>query len=233
MRNIDFKSALTYDYDTKYSCEKSGCDSICRCGVIKNERVTYVDFKLAVAEIYEQYFGHDLAAKRNNTINSVLYGITNEIDYYTIDRILRINKIYNGKCWDINVVSGYYGEEIGEVYLDESTSKTISSQLSESFDIDDISERIEYLLKLEYGYILPELIIRKYELITIKKSDIIFGDYKHHQKVLSKNTDYYSDSKYDLARGVVIRSGDKYRLVDGYHRCSSSLNNDVIVLNAY
>ena len=177
LRN-DFKYMVSYDYDTIYSCEESGCneEGICRCGHITNTYLNKVDVSAIVTNIYSEIFDNSISTKRNNAINS-LWGISSEIQKYTIDRILRVNKIWKPEFWNINVSGGYYGQEIDEVILIEDMVLKINSQLEMAFQIDNLSERVEYLLTLENGFILDDIKDKKYHISVIDIDDIIF--FKH------------------------------------------------------
>lgn len=229
--NVDFRYYTHYDYDTRYDCKSYGCDSICRCGRIYNEHITSVDIKAIVDFLIKEYYNDkDISAKRNSTIDSILGNIGREINYYTVDRILRLNKIYDPNKWSIKVVSGYYGQEIEEVKLFSDIAKKIDKQLEEAFDIVDLSKRVEYLLELEYGYILPELQGCKYQLIEVNKDDIIAGSSGQYKKVSKEDIEHYN--KYNSIKGVVIQNGSKYRLIDGYHRFFANKSTILNVLNA-
>ena len=179
LRN-DFKYMVSYDYDTIYSCEESGCneEGICRCGHITNTYLNKVDVSAIVTNIYSEIFDNSISTKRNNVINS-LWGISSEIQKYTIDRILRVNKIWKPEFWNINVSGGYYGQEIDEVILIEDMVLKINSQLEMAFQIDNLSERVEYLLTIENGFIL-------------EKDNVIFLLVLMNKKYINKCYNIYS-----------------------------------------
>ncbi len=212
---------VRYDYDYTHDCESYGCndEGICRCGKIEYERITSVDMDSMCNSVYNLYFNDDsVAGKRNNKINSIISDITEEIDRYTIDRILRISKVYDPNVWVINVINGYYGEEIGVIYINSTLALRIKSQLDLAFGITNLSERIEFLLKLEYGYVLPILEGQQFKIIDINKDSIIFGSESQYHKINTENLDHY-DNRYKLIRGIVVPENNMYRLIDGYHRC--------------
>ncbi len=91
-----------------------------------------------------------------------------------------------------------------------------SEIIDKAFAICDINERVKYLLELEYGYLLPELDGCKYELVTIDLEDVVFGSDGHYRKIQKENIEHYLD--YKGIRGVVRKNGDKYKIIDGYHR---------------
>jgi hypothetical protein len=219
--DIDFSDYTKCDYNVYYDCESYGCDSICRCGKIENEKITSVDIKSIVNLLLNSYYNKkDISAKRNYIVDSILGNIGREINYYTIDRILRINKIYEPDKWNIKIISGYYGEEIENIKLFNNIAKKIDKELQKAFEIVDLTKRIEYLLELEYGYILPELNGCKYELKDINREDIIIGNTQQYNKTSKESIDHYIE--YDCIKCVVIQKGSKYRLIDGHHRFFTS-----------
>jgi hypothetical protein len=235
LKDITFQyNGIYVDYSYTYYCESYGCDEegICRCGSIHNEHIESVDVSLIVKKIYDDFFEQGKAADRNNAINEVLYGIGKDIDIYTIDRILRSYKIWENENWNIEVEGGYYGQEVGDVTIKESIADKIEEELLTVFSLPSLKEKIEYLLKVEYGKILPEISDSNYESIVIDKDDIIFGVENHLNKVMKKDLDFYSDKNYNGIRGIVKKSGDKWRVIDGYHRIFSTKFPRVKVLVA-
>ena len=221
LKDIKFQYNGVYvDYSYTYDCENYGCDEegICRCGSIKNECIESVNVSLIVKKIYDEFFEQGKAANRNNAINEVLYGIGKDIDIYTIDRIIRSYKIWENENWNIEVEGGYYGQEVNDVRIKESIADKIEEELLIVFSLPSLKEKIEYLLNVEYGKVLPELSNCSYESIVIDKDEVVFGVENHLNKVMKKDLDFYSDKNYSGIRGIVVKSGDKWRIVDGYHR---------------
>lgn len=235
LKNKDFLYiGIDIDYKRDYNCSSYGCNSegICRCSSIYDEQIININVSKIVEDIYNQIYDNSKATKRNNLINS-LFGISKELEIYTIDRILRKSFIYDESIWEIEIEGGYYGQEIGSVKLDSTYADKLSQKINESIVIDNIKNRVEYLLNLEYGYILPELLDKDYRVITINKSDIVFGNEKHLKNVSTKDLDFYSDTNYDGIRGVVTKKDGKYKVIDGYHRLSKTSKKSVMVIEAY
>lgn len=228
----DFQNFLNYDYRTEYSCDTSGCneEGICRCGTIVDATINSVNVTEISREILNIYFDNTKSSKRNFKINTILSGISQDIELYTIDRILRINNIYQDSVWSFQFCNGYYGQELDNIILDTVLSQKIESQLDKALSILDLSKRIEYLLQLEYGEVLPELKDCKYELCEIERDSVIFGSESQLSRVAKENLSHYNDSNYNSIRGIVIPKNDKYRLIDGYHRCFASENRFIKVL---
>lgn len=226
-------SGIDIDYQRENNCEENGCDDICRCSRIINSTIESIDINSLVESIYYEYFDKSEQTKRDLKLNYILNGIDKTIDFYTIDKILRINRIWDKENWEIKTSNGYYGEEVDSVTLYSNVASKIENQIDDVLSIDDLSKRVEYLLQLEYGYLLPELIGKNYKVDYIKKEDIIFASDGHYKRIQRENLDHYSDKNYSNIRGVVLQKGDKYKLVDGYHRCFSTNKLDVLVLKAY
>jgi hypothetical protein len=229
-----FKYITDYDYSDYRDCSSYGCDEegICRCSTIEDAHVISVNIPNMAGVIYSDYFDDTLATKRNSTINSILGGVSKEIDIYTIDRILRINKVYEPTNWEVQICGGYYGQEIDNIILEDSIARKIEDQLDKAFDLIYLTERIEYLLMLEYGSVLPALQGLKYSIETVERDSIIFGSDEHYRKVNTKSLDYYSDNHYGGIRGIALVKNDRFRLIDGYHRSSTSENKTIKLIIA-
>lgn len=237
MRHIDgfdFKHCLSISYRSKNSCLDSGCleEGICRCVRIEDAKVRRIDFSKIVQVIHDNFFDSAKSLKRNSVLNSVLYGSKQELDYYIIDRILRINKIWNHENWDISIIDGYYGQEIDTVCLTNDKSIEIESQINHALNLFTLTEKVEYILNLEYGKILPRLKNCDWEIIKIDKSDVFFPSNSQLKRVSVKNLKFYEPLNYKLIRGVVLKDGIKWRLIDGYHRMSAISVGDFYVLAA-
>lgn len=235
LKDEDFLfSGIDVDYRREYNCESVGCSNevICRCSQIIDATIISIDMKYIVNRIYSNIFDNSLASKRNSIIDSILLNTNKEIDIYTIDRIARNCKLYLPSSWDVNISNSYYGEEIESIVIKSEVLQDLESKLEKAFSLE-LKERIDYLLLLEYGYILPELINRDYKIIKINKSDIIFGSENHLKGVSKKDLKHYSDISYDGIRGIVIEKSGKYKLIDGYHRCFSTNKEKVLVLKAH
>jgi hypothetical protein len=184
--------------------------------------------------IYDELFDSStILGKREDRLNQLLYGIGEDINRYTIDRILRKYKIWEPYNFDIEVCGGYYGQEIEGTFIIKNISDKIEAELEIAFSIENLSGRVEYLLDLEYGSLLPELENCQYEIVELDKNEINFGSIEHHSKVKKKDLEFYSDKNYKGIRGLVTFTNGKYRLIDGYHRVHTTAGHKVKVLKAF
>lgn len=227
----DFKYHIEYEYDMNYSCLESFCkeERICRCGKITNSYICSVDVSSISNKIYNELFDNSISTKRNNSINS-LWGISEDIQRYTIDRILRINKIWKPEFWEINICGGYYGEEVDDILLDEDLVQKINEDLEIALKIDNLENRIEFLLEKENGFILGGLKDKEYKQSIISINDIYFPNRDRKSNLKLDEMEYYSDKKYTGIRGIVKKDAEKFRVIDGYHRLSKTESKLVRVL---
>jgi hypothetical protein len=231
---MDFHySGVDCEYDYIYDCESYGCDSICRCGSIQNEYIGNIDIRSIVERIYQEYVGtNDLVTKRDNKLRSILYGTGKELDIYTIDRILRKHRLYDHDNWEIDICGGYYGDELNSIFIVKNVADKIANDIEIGLSIEELNGRVEYLLGLEYGLLLPELENCDYQVTEFDKSDLIFGSTNHYDNVKKKDLTHYNENNYDGIRGVVLEKDGKLRVIDGYHRIHTSKGPMVKVFKA-
>jgi hypothetical protein len=194
------------DYDYETHCDEDGCNDICRCRTISNARVTKVNVQGVLAK---------LVGERQIP----------EIDRYCAHRILTINKVYSPDNWNVGVEGGYYGQEIGDVTLDSKVAEKIDRGLHEVWCLKSNRAKIEYVLELEYGCILEKLEGCTYEIDVIGRSLLTFQQ-EHYIRLDQEAVASYKD--YDLPRGICLADGDRYRLIDGYHRVSGAIQTKPI-----
>ena len=236
---------LEIESNIRYECDSYGCteEGIWRCGQIDKTKIKNINITKIVYKIYEDIYGpEDKSAKRDNKLSYLLEGFGKEMNIYTIDRILRIHKVYDPINWVVEVQGGYYGQEIGDVIINDDLAKKLEEKIFEALSIDSLTKRVEYLLNLEYGSILPELQDSLYEILDVEKDDLHFGSISNKKNTLKEIENsstktygyFYDDRNYgkDSIKGVVIEKDGKYRVIDGYHRCLASERKHLKVLIA-
>jgi hypothetical protein len=229
INQIDFyqDGVIDIDYSRKYNCKINGCRDICRCSIIIDIKFKYINVNKIIEIIYNKYFDNSILSKRDSKLSEILWNISDEINFYTIDRICRFFKIWE----NIEVIKkpGYYGEEIDSVKI--KNSHKLEELINIGLSINDLNKRIEYLLVLEYGYLLPELEKRDWELSEININDIIIRNEYHLNKVLQKDLEHYSNINYNNIKGIIILTeNNKWKLIDGYHRISQVNSGFIKVL---
>jgi len=213
IREMDFQYfGVNVEYDYIRNCIEEGCDTICRCGKIKDIEIS-VDRIKVIEYLMEKIIS---CLKRNNVV-------CKEITEYCIERILKNYNLGNRDIYYVDCGGGYYGEEIYGVFLDiyEELVKDICLVLK-----NEPIDSIKFILEKEYGY-LTEVVKNSnnccIEEVNIK--DLVVSNTDHYVK-LDKNTiDSYKN--YKLPIGIYVKGYNKYRIIDGYHRYQANINKEI------
>ena len=206
------RTDLAYN-GVEYDYKRSGCtcnDWPCRCTTIRNRWVEDININKVMSSILICNF-----KSKNLT----------EIDLYCFDRICRVNHIWDKECYEIEVKPGYYGEEIGGVFFENEEKVVIEFDklLTLKSDID----KIKYILELEYGYVINSIENCHNVSITDCDPKLVIAPQKEYYHRLEKNViESYKDYKIPCA--VCKKNGDKYLIVDGYHRVSANKDKESI-----
>lgn len=224
-------NCVHYDYNVERNCEGYGCDEICKCGKIIDVVVTSVDISELSEEIYWQLEPtNKKSKKRNSKLANILYS-GDIVDRYCIHRILTAHKVWYEGYWNVGIESGYYGEEIGDITIDVNIITKISKDVDTMYKLPTLSDKIKYVVNLEYGYLNNTIQNAEFELLSIYKNDIDFKklNQNHIKDIKSKDTYYYNDENYYYPKGIIKKSGDKYKIVDGFHRILTSNSKKIEV----
>jgi len=221
---FNFESSINYDYESIRNCAEHGCryEKACRCVKIEDFTINYVDMTKLCGLVYELLrpkFDLTPAEERDRRLCEVLYG-GQYIDEYCIDRIARYYKLYNVGLWKENTSNSYYGEEFNGIFLEVLVYKDFITTCEEVISYCNLEDKLRFLLKMEYGVVLDNLKDAEFELISIYISDIDFDrmNQEHIKNIKNENLEYYSSDMYMMPRGIVRKQGDKYLIIDGYHR---------------
>ncbi len=136
---------IDYECDYQYNCEAEGCDSICRCGKIKNLTITNLNFGLKDLHI-NKFYKDKANRKRSKPYNKT------PIESYCFDRLMRIYKTYDKSLYELLTGGGYYGEEVDGFQFEnmDSFCKSVGKVLS----LDNEIDKIKYVLNEDYSYVL-------------------------------------------------------------------------------
>ena len=221
-KTIFRKTNLSWIVDYDYDRSECTCgDWPCRCTRIERAWIDDINIRGVVDELYRTY-------------NLGLYGRQNghdsAINEYCFDRICRAFKIYDEYLYEVETGSGYYGDEVYGVYFEN--EEKIFNSYHELISLNTNLEKIQYCLKLEYGYLI-DCVERATSVIIIKTppNNICPPQKEYFVKVDKNVIEEYKDINLPIA--VCMRDGDKYRLIDGYHRFVVNKerdNVDIIVL---
>jgi hypothetical protein len=196
-KKTDLSWIVDYDYE-RSACTCGPDDYICRCTTITNTWIENVNVREVVKHLYSI---HDIFAS--------------DIDEYCFERICHAFKIYDKDLYEIEIGAGYYGEEVYGVWF-ENEEKVVDAY-KELVALDTDIEKIKYCFMLEYGYLLD--CVESATSATIIETDT--GNIRSPQKEYFEHVYATVIEEYknrDLPIAVCIREGDRYRLIDGYHR---------------
>lgn len=204
-------AGVEYDYDTYNPCHNGSdcCDNdYCRCGVIQNARVSSVDLDILINDLISHVPKKDLEKE--------------EITTYCLDRIVRNSNLKDTGSWEVQVDGGYYGQEVRGASLDGNALNGFIKSLSNMVEMSDC-DKVKNCLIDEYGFLLPELnSLTSANIQTVELKNVILPNRDYSRKIDKKYIDQYND--YKLPRAICIKENSKFRLIDGYHRILSAIN---------
>ena len=214
-------------YEVEYDYERSQCtcnayerNDYCRCTTIERAWVEEVNVKLVIRKLYTKYCKEP-----------------SEINEYCFDRICSAFRIYDKDYYEVESCYGYYGEEIGGAYFED--EEKIVEAYNELLELKSDLEKIQYVLRLEYGYLIDRVLCATSATIEeVSTEKIKLPQREYFVKLSKKVIEDYKDRKLPVA--VCIKNKDRfydafdtYTLVDGYHRFVANQDrktNKIIVL---
>ncbi len=219
------KTNLQYEVDYDYERSQCTCDAYerndyCRCTTIDRAWVESIDVKRVIDKLYAKY------CKEHSEINE-----------YCFDRICVAMKIYDKDYYEVESCWGYYGEEIGGVYFED--EEKIFNAYNELLKLGSDIEKIKYILKLEYGYLIDRLMyVTSASIEEVNTEKIKLPQAEYFMKLSKEVIEDYKDRELPVAvciknKDRYIEAFDKYNLIDGYHRFVANKDkkvNKIIVL---
>lgn len=224
--NIDFaySGGIEYDYDRVEAPDHDErcAGDYCRCTNLEDfvlEKVNAKDFI--------------------DTINITL-GI--DSDLFDKDVTAFCNTLTTDS-FEFNVCGGYYGDELDSVSLEHcfitKLANIYSVKAYRKAKLNKIESSLyvleDYVKKIlidEYGYVLDTLEKSKFKVVEISPKDIVFPQAEYNDIIKSQNLSGYKNKK--GVCGLVKLVGDKYHVIDGYHRLNANINKtSVKVILAY
>ena len=187
------------EYDSTGCTGECGDDYYCRCSEIIDAKIESLNIPAIIAKFIKK--------KDLNTIKG-----------YCQERVLRHCGVFNVDNWEPDIQRGYYGEECNGIELDNKVLSKVKALLKTGLTIPKV-------LTLEYGRLLPVLIKRKWKIVTIKRNNIIVGQYDYYTTKLNpKIVDSYKEYKFPVCVCIPIldEGSELVRLIDGYHRFAAT-----------
>lgn len=198
---------VDYDYD-RSACTCDAEFGICRCTTIERTWIEKVNVKEVVDELYRKHSRSD-----------------SYIDKYCFDRICYAFKIYDEDYYEVETGGGYYGEEVYGVWFEN--EEKIFDAYYEMLALNTVLEKIQYCLKLEYGYLIDCVeSATSAAIIEVSPNNIRPPQKEYFVKVDKNVIEEYKDRKLPIA--VCVRDDNRYRLIDGYHRFVANKDRDSV-----
>jgi len=220
---INWRWIVDYESHTEYpgcpGCRPGNNDSFdyCRCGRISSVTIKFEPENIrSAAKDIEHYWKIIKKANISNVENK-------KFIIYCIDRILR-NMGINSDSFEADIGQGYYGEEIQGINLDYNIENDLRKHVMALLNMD-ITECVKYILKLEYGYLLPRIENSTFKLETISRKEIIVPNRDYYFKI-----DKSMQSVYKNWNLPVCVLDENYGIIDGYHRYLMSENKKKILV---
>ena len=185
----NFLYCVGFNHYGSYSCEDSGCDDegICRCYSIDLIEIKSIDISDLTDNIFRQLHTNDSQHSRDKIITSIIYDYDSDlINKYSINRILTINKLWDIENWSGEKCGGYYGDEVEKIKMNDDIFNKVCKDIEDISKLDTLYDKINFLLYLEYGYIIDNLKGKNYQVISVDKDDLDFVQQNHHKKVVKK-----------------------------------------------
>jgi hypothetical protein len=162
---------IDIDFSGEFNHEKWGCveDGVCRCYKIK--KINKVSLNIEdISRYFYSLFKSEESYGRSIKIMKIISELDEHqietINYWGLENILRINKIWELEKWDIKIKNLYYGEEIESAYLKHEVLDKINEDFK-SFDLcRDLKSKTNFLFEKTRGY------YGKYEILNVNISDI-------------------------------------------------------------
>lgn len=150
-------------------------------------------------------------------LHTIMWNICNnleldtELDRYCIDRIIRKSELYVKYNWNVEVEQDYYGDCIGNISpaYDDFYSN-VNDYLKCTSDI----EKIEFILDMDYEFLLDKVKDKRWSIVEVELSDIIIPNQPYMSEI--EVEEWYEVNELPVC--LCVKRGNKFELVDGYHR---------------
>jgi len=212
----NFKPHIHYEHDYYHACESGSdcCDGdYCRCGTVVNSCVP--------VNVTNAYRIALMVAKNK--------GLCKDFRFYCLERMINCLLRGNTECFCVSTCAGYYGEEISGIELDWNILNQIN------YFVDELGKRktqthyrslVEQILTIEYDYVLPHLMNRKWQYEKILIKNIKPGNDSYRNINGECVAQYAQDNAWPEPLSCLCKKVDNnFILVDGYHRYTAALKN--------
>ena len=201
LREYNLSYSCETDYSRHYDCESHGCrdEGICRCSTI-------VDFEI------ESLHVDSIASYLSEKTHWI--SEPDDLTRYMLERLLRR---INPQDLSYDIRHSYYGEEVSWIKVPNLPKFP-----------DDLDDAMRQLLMEEYGWVKPELEKAEFEIAkNVPITDVVIPNKGHYQKLDRKTVEEYKAKPPEYATCLCRKEGNKYGIVDGYHRYMAASESGV------
>lgn len=208
-KKTNLQYIVDYDYErSRCTCGAYARGDYCRCTTIEHAWIDNININKVVRKLYDTHSRTD-----------------SDIDEYCFDRLCYAFKIYDKDYYEIKKCWGYYGQEIKGVWFEN--ERNIFESYYEMLEKNTSLEKIQYCLKREYGYLIDCVkSATSATIIEVSPNDICPPQTEYFIKLENKVIEEYKNRGLPIA--VCVRDGNKYRLIDGYHRFVANQDRDSV-----
>jgi len=228
----DFLHLISSTQSGHYPCPQGKCRDfgVCDCMVITDFQIEKIDFTAIVRSVYRQVFRPDgKVYSLEKKINEILYGFSSDFDLHLVERILSINKLYLPEKWNVTVDDGYYGQRISKIEMLPNIHQKITEDITHIIQLKTLKDKMTFVLNEEYGFVSQSDWEKNWTIEEVPIDRIVFPNSIHQKVAKSKNIEYYRNYPFSIF-GVCIKSGDKYQVIDGYHRITHTQNKIIKII---
>lgn len=137
---------------------------------------------------------------------------------YCIHRIVTLFEVYDIANWQYHLTDDYYSQEVSSITMKPELARKVDSALRYLITLSD-TKKIEYILKLEFNRVLPEVQNKTWSIESVHIDELYFSNRALFDKCVKEDSSYLEN--YKLPRGLCIKEKhgeSEYRVIDGYHR---------------
>lgn len=228
----DFIHLISATQSVHHPCPDGKCMSfgVCDCMVITDFKIERIDFSSIVRSVYRQVFHPDgKAYSLEKKINEILYGFSADFDLYLVERILSINKLYLPEKWNVTVDKGYYGQRISKIEMLPNIHQKITDDINHITQLKTLKDKVTFILNEEYGFVSQSDWEKNWTIEEVPIERIVFPNLIHQKVAKGKTIEYYLNYPFSIL-GVCVKSGDKYQVIDGYHRITHTQNKIIKII---
>jgi uncharacterized protein YwgA len=227
--DFSYSGGISYDYDRveAYDHDERCADDYCRCSSLENFSISSISGNEFVNYI-KSYLGVEHSRFDNDIFNICEKLTTDDFEF--------------------EVSGGYYGEELDSITLEnygvieklagifsiKGYRKAKLNQIYNNTEHDnlELDAYVKKLLTEEYGYVIDVLDNHKFKIIDIDTKDIVFPQKEYDNFIKVQELCDYKNI--DDICGLVRFVGNKYHVIDGYHRINANINKPKLkVILAY